>query len=178
MIKIEKPRNGSVYLMKKIFFLFFTLNILVNSYVQKVNSNEFKKEIDYSSNILDGMELINKGEFTEGVKKCEEAIKIRPEEKLGYMCKGIGLGFSGNKFTKREALKSLTKAIEIDPEFYEAYFWRGVLQFSMKRRHMDKTDRIACSDMRKAYLNDVSYAIDFVSKNKTLLAKDKCTGFK
>ena len=43
---------------------------------------------------------------------------------------------------------------------------------------MDKTDRIACSDMRKAYLNDVSYAIDFVNKNKTLLAKDKCTGFK
>ena len=164
--------------MKKIFFLFFTLNILVNSYVQKVNSNEFKKEIDYSSNILDGMELINKGEFTEGVKKCEEAIKIRPEEKLGYLCKGLGLGFSGNKFTEREALKSFTKAIEIDPEFYEAYFFRGVLQFSMKRRHMDKTDRIACSDMKKAYNNDVSYAIDFVNKNKTLLKKDKCSGFK
>ena len=177
MIKIKKPSDGSVCLMKKIFFLFFTLNILVNSYVQKVNSNEFKKEIDFSSNILDGMELINKGEFTEGVKKCEEAIKIRPEEKLGYMCKGIGLGFSGNKFTKREALKSLTKAIEIDPEFYEAYFWRGALQFTMKRRHMDKTDRIACSDMKKAHNNDVSYAIDFVNKNKTLLKKDKCSGF-
>ena len=99
--------------MKKIFFLFFTLSILVNGYVQKVNSNEFKKEIDYSSNILDGMELINKGEFTEGVKKCEEAIKIRPEEKLGYLCKGIGLGFSGKRNTKREAIKSFTKAITI-----------------------------------------------------------------
>ena len=150
----------------------------MNSNVQKVNSNEFKKEIDFSSNFLDGMELINNGQFTEGVKKCEEAIKIRPEEKLGYLCKGIGLGFSGKRNTKREAIKSFTKAITIDPKFYEAYFWRGALQFSMKRRHMDKTDRIACSDMRKAYLNDVSYAIDFVNKNKTLLAKDKCTGFK
>jgi len=73
---------------------------------------------------------------------------------------------------------TFTKAITIDPKFYEAYFWRGALQFSMKRRHMDKTDRIACSDMRKAYLNDVSYAIDFVNKNKTLLTKNKCTGFK
>ena len=164
--------------MKKIIFLFFTLNILINTYVQKVNSNELKKEIDYSSNILDGMELINKGKFTEGVKKCEEAIKILPEEKLGYLCKGIGLGFSDKKYIKREALKSLTKAIEIDPEFYEAYFWRGALQFSMKRRHNDKTDIIACSDMRKAYFNDVSYAIDFVNKNKTLLKKDKCSGFK
>ena len=170
--------------MKKIFFLFFTLSILVNGYVQKVNSNEFKKEMDYSANLLDGMELINKGEYTEGVKKCEEAIKIRPEEKLGYLCKGLGLGFSGNKFTEREALKSFTKAIEIDPEFYEAYFFRGMFhfrgmfQFSMEKRHMDKTDRIACSDMKKAYKNDVSYAIDFVNKNKTLLKKDKCSGFK
>ena len=164
--------------MKKFFFLFFTLNILVNSYVQKVNSNEFKKEIDYSSTILDGMELINQGKFTKGVKKCEKAIKILPDEKLGYLCKGIGLGFSEKKFTKKEALKSLTKAIEIDPEFYEAYFWRGALQFSMKRRHMDKTDRIACNDMRKAYINRVSNAIDFVNKNKTLLKKDKCSGFK
>ena len=98
--------------MKKIFFLFFTLSILVNGYVQKVNSNEFKKEMDYSANLLDGMELINKGEFTEGVKKCEEAIKIRPEEKLGYLCKGLGLGFSGNKFTERGALKVLQKQLK------------------------------------------------------------------
>ena len=170
--------------MKKIFFLFFTLSILVNGYVQKVNSNEFKKEMDYSANLLDGMELINKGEYTEGVKKCEEAIKIRPEEKLGYLCKGLGLGFSGNKFTEREALKSFTKAIEIDPEFYEAYFFRGMFhfrgmfQFSMEKRDMDKTDRIACSDMKKAYNNDVSYAIDFVNNNKTLLKNYKCSGFK
>ena len=179
MISIKsKSKVDQILLMKKILFLFFTLNILVNSYVQKVKSNEFKKEIGFSSNFLNGMELINKGQFTEGVKKCEEAIKILPEEKLGYLCKGIGLGFSGKSNTKREAIKSFTKAIKIDPKFYEAYFWRGALQFSMKRRHMDKTDRIACSDMRKAYLNDVSYAIDFVNKNKTLLTKNKCAGFK
>ena len=160
--------------MKKKFFLFFAINILVNSYIQKVYSNE----LNYMATYLNGMELLNKGKFTEGVKKCEEAIKILPEEKSGYLCRGIGLGFSGKRNTKREALESFNKAIEIDPKYYEAYFWRGALQFSMKRRHMDKTDRIACSDMRKAYLNGVSYAIDFVNKNRTLLRKDKCLGFK
>ena len=164
--------------MKKKFFLFFAINILLNIHIQKVYSNEFKNESNYRAIYLDGIQLLNEGKFSQGVKKCEEAIKILPEEKSGYLCKGIGLGFSGKRNTKREALKSFTKAIEIDPEFYEAYFWRGALQFSMKRRHMDKTDRIACSDIRKAYLNDVSYAIDFVNKNKTLLRKDKCTGFK
>ena len=164
--------------MMKKFFLFFALNILLNSYIQKVYSNEFKNELNYMATYLNGMELLNKGKFTEGVKKCEEAIKILPEEKSGYLCRGIGLGFSGKRNTKREALESFNKAIEIDPKFYEAYFWRGALQFSMKRRHMDKTDSIACSDMRKAYLNDVSYAIDFVNKNRTLLRKDKCSGFK
>ena len=79
---------------------------------------------------------------------------------------------------QKKGIKDITKAIKIDPEYWEAYFWRGALQFSMKRRHNDKTDIIACSDMRKAYLNDVSYAIDFVNMNKTLLKKDKCSGFK
>ena len=165
-----------ICLMQKKFFLFFAISILLNIHIQKVYSN--KNESNYRAIYLDGIQLLNEGKFSQGVKKCEEAIKILPEEKSGYLCKGIGLGFSGKRNTKREALKSFTKAIEIDPEFYEAYFWRGALQFSMKRRHMDKTDRIACSDIRKAYLNDVSYAIDFVNKNKTLLRKDKCTGFK
>ena len=76
-----------------------------------------------------------------------------------------------------EALKNLTTAIEIDPEFYDAYFLRGVLQFTMRRNSMSKIDRSACSDIKKAFLNDYQYAIDYVNENKAFLRKDKCSGF-
>ena len=78
---------------------------------------------------------------------------------------------------KREALKSFIKAIEIDPEFYEAYYWRGALQFSMRRNNMSKIDRTACIDIKKAYLNGFAYAIDYVNESKAFLRRDKCTGF-
>ena len=163
--------------MKKLFFIFFSLNFFLSSNMQKVYSEELN-EIIYMSTYLEGINLLSEGKFSEAEKKCEEAIELLPLAKNAYLCKGIALGLSSRKNTKREAIDNITKAIEIDPEFYEAYYWRGAIQFSMKRRHMDKTDKMACSDMRKAYLNKVSYAIDFVNKNKTRLVKDKCSGFK
>ena len=162
--------------MKKIFFILITSNLLFASNIGIAYANEFN--VSYFLKNREAMKLINEGNISEGEKKCDKMIAIYPEGKWGYFCKGSATLLSGLDNRKEEALKNFTKAIEIDPEFYEAYFWRGALQFSMKRRHMDKTDRIACSDMRKAYLNDVSYAIDFVNKNRTLLRKDKCSGFK
>ena len=54
---------------------------------------------------------------------CEELFEILPEFEFGYLCKGVALGFtSKNKRKSREALKNFTKAIEINPEYYEAYF--------------------------------------------------------
>ena len=47
--------------------------------------------------------------------------EIFPERKLGYLCKGLALGFAGKR-SKREAVKNFTIAIEKDSEFYEAYF--------------------------------------------------------
>ena len=102
--------------------------------------------------------------------------KIIARKKMGYLCKGIAKGFA-NKPKKREALKSFTKAIEIDPEFYEAYYWRGALQFSMRRNNLSKIDRTACSDIKKAYFNGFAYAIDYVNDSKAFLRRDKCTGF-
>ena len=131
---------------------------------------------DYFLKFTEANILINKGDFSKAEKICDEIIEISPEKKWGYFCKASSLIISG-KQKKREALKNLTKAIEIDPEFYDAYFMRGVLQFSMKRNSMSKIDRTACSDIKKAFLNDYQYAIDYVNKNKTFLRRDKCTGF-
>ena len=59
---------------------------------------------------------------------------------------------SKNKRKSREALTNLTKAIEINPEYYEAYFFRGLLQFQMRRERNSKIDRTACSDIKKGLL--------------------------
>ena len=131
---------------------------------------------DYSLKFYQAQSLLIKGDFSKAEKICDEMIEISPEKKGGYFCKASSLIISG-KQKKREALKNLTKAIEIDPEFYDAYFMRGFLQFSMIRKSMSKIDRTACSDIKKAFLNANQYAIDYVNKNKTFLKKDNCTGF-
>ena len=131
---------------------------------------------DYFLKFNQAQSLLIKGDFSKAEKICDEMIEISPEKKWGYLCKASSLIIS-RKQKKREALKSFTKVIEIDPEFYEAYYWRGVLQFSMRRNHYSKLDRTACSDIKKAYLNGFVYAIDYVNENKAFLRRDKCTGF-
>ena len=160
--------------MNKICSLFLTSNLLFVFNIQIAHSSE--PDSNYFLKNTEAMNLINLGNYSKAEKICDEMIEISPETKWGYLCKGSSLIIS-RKQKKREALKNLTKAIEIDPEFYEAYFLRGVLQFSMKRKNMSKVDRTACSDIKKAYLNDYQYAIDYVYKNKSFLRRDKCVGF-
>lgn len=160
--------------MKKISSILITGSLLFASNIGIAYSNEFN--FSYFLKNKEAMKLINEGNISEGEKKCDEMIEIYPEGKWGYFCKGSALIFSGNR-KKKVALKNFTKAIKIDPDYYEAYFLRGILQFSMKRKSMSKTDRTACSDIKKAYLNDYQFAIDYVNKNKAFLRRDKCTGF-
>ena len=108
-------------------------------------------------------------------KICDELIEISPDNPNSYICKGIALGYSSRKIRKsREALKNFTKAIEIEPENYEAYFLRGVLQFRMRRKHNSKLDRTACNDIKKAYLNNHPPALEYVKENKYFFIKDRC----
>ena len=131
---------------------------------------------DYFLKFKKANSFLNKGDFSKSEKLCDEMIEISPEKKWGYFCKASSLIISGTE-KKRVALENLTKAIEIDPEFYDAYIMRGILQFSMRRSSMSKIDRTACSDIKKAFLNKNQYAIDYVNKNKAFLRRDKCVGF-
>ena len=159
--------------MKKILFIFLSLNLLFPN-VQKAYSDELSGE--YLDKYNEAIDSINNEKHFQAEIQCDEAIKLSPEEKMGYLCKGIATGFS-SKPKKKEALKSFTKAIEIDPEFYEAYYWRGALQFSMRRNNMSKIDRTACCDIKKAFLNGFVYAIDSVNDSTAFLRRDNCTGF-
>tara|TARA_A100001011_G_scaffold177732_1_gene186485 strand:+ start:438 stop:923 length:486 start_codon:yes stop_codon:yes gene_type:complete len=161
--------------LKNFFLILTTSNLLLACNTPLAYSNE--SDLNYFLKNREAIKLINEGNISEGEKKCDEMIEINPEGKWGYLCKGSSLFFSGLDNLKEEALKNFTKAIEIDPEYYEAYFLRGILQFSMPRKNMSKIDRNACKDIKKAYFNDYQYAINYVKNNKKFLKKDKCFGF-
>ena len=156
-------------------FILIASNLLLACNTPLAYSNE--SDLNYFLKNREAIKLINEGKISEGEKKCDEMIEIYPEGKWGYLCKGSSLFFSGNSSRNKEALKNFTKAIEIDPEYYEAYFLRGILQFSMARKSMSKIDRNACKDIKKAYSNGYQFAIDYVKNNKKFLKKDKCFGF-
>ena len=122
--------------------------------------------------------MYREGKFSEMKNICEELIEISQDNPMGYVCKGFALGFVPKSERKsREALKNFTKAIELDPEYYEAYFLRGFLQFSMRRREFSKLQMNGCSDIKKAYLNKFPDALEYVKRQRSFLIKNKCSGF-
>ena len=113
-------------------------------------------------------------EFSVALEKCNEAVEMIPEKKEGYFCKGLMLGFYHKYGREKQGLKEFTKAIKIDPEYLEAYYFRGILGFSMERRHGSSIDARACKDIKKAYKNNFPEAIEYVNRNKAFLKEDKC----
>ena len=139
-----------------------------------VNANNFNS--DYILKFKQAQELIAKGKFSEGEKICNELIETAPEIQYAYVCKGIALGFTSESKKKTKALRNFTKAIKIDPEYNEAYFFRGLLQFTMRRREGSGTARSACKDMSRAYFNKYPPALEYVKKNKSFV-KGQCYQF-
>ena len=158
--------------MRKRFLIPLLAVLALPSYINADATNDYFLKLNQS------VKLFSEGKFSEMKKICEELIEISPEVPNGYVCKGIALGFtSKNKRKSREALKSFTKAIEINPEYYAAYFYRGALKFRMRRRENSKLNITACSDVKKAYSNNYGPAIDYVKRNKSGLRESECTGF-
>ena len=131
---------------------------------------------DYILKVEQSTKLFSDGKFSEMTKICEELIEISPELDFGYVCKGIALGFNRENQKKREALRNFTKAIKINPENYDAYFFRGALKFTMRRRRDLGFNRTACKDMEKAYLNKNPFALQYVKEKKSFL-RGECVGF-
>ncbi len=152
--------------------------IALSNNVNSEETSDLERLTIYNIKFSRATNLLREGKFSEMKNICEDLIEISPDNPKGYVCKGIALGFtSKNKRKSREALRNFTKAIEIDPKNYEAYFFRGVLQFRMRRTSNSELDRTACNDMKKAYLNYHPLALEYVKENKSFLRKDRCSGF-
>ena len=133
---------------------------------------------DYMLKRTESQKLYREGKFSEMKNICKKLIEISPDNPMGYVCKGVALGIVPKSERKsREALKNFTKAIELDPEYYEAYFLRGFLQFSMRRGEFSKLQMNGCSDIKKAYLNKYPNALEYVKRQRSFLIRNKCSGF-
>ena len=164
------------------------LPIAVNANEGKDKFLEYKKLIDKGYEILDDLVLRDEKnptyeqymeEFSLALEKCNEAIAMIPENKEGYLCRGLMVGFykKGSAIPRyqKKGLKDLTKAIKIDPEYLEAYFLRGDLGFTMRRLSGSSIDVGACRDIKKAYRNNFPEAIEYVNQYKTFLKEDNCS---
>ena len=167
--------------MKKLLFIFLAAIALPNTANANENIDkllEYKKLIDEGYEILDDLVLRDQKnptyeeymeEFPLALEKCNEAIAMIPENKEGYLCRGLMVGFykkgSAKPRYQRKGLKDFTKAIKIDPEYLEAYYFRGILGFSMSRLSGSSIDGRACKDIKKAYKNNFKPAIDYLKDN-------------
>ena len=127
---------------------------------------------DYILKVEQSTKLFSEVKFSEMTKICDELLKISPEFDFGYVCKGVALGFNSENQKKREALRNFTKAIKINPENYDAYFFRGALKFTMRRRRDLGFNRSACDDMEKAYLNKNPFSLEYVKEKKPFLRRN------
>ena len=166
------------------------LPIAVNANEDKDKFLEYKKLIDEGYEILDDLVLRDQKnptyeeymeEFPLALEKCNEAIAMIPENKEGYLCRGLMIGFykkgPATQRYKKKALKDFSKVIKIDPEYLEAYYLRGVLGFSTNRLSGSSIDGRACKDIKKAFENNFEPAIEYVKENREFLKEDKCRGF-
>jgi len=120
-------------------------------------------------------------EFSSALKKCNQAIEIIPENKEGYLYRGLMIGFYKKRSSiqryKKKALKDFSKAIKIDSQYLEANYFRGIFGFSTERLSGSTIDGRAYKDIKKAFENNFEPAIEYVKENREFLKEDKCRGF-
>ena len=182
------------FLMRKLLIPFLAALAFpntVNAEISNNNFSRFEKNLEAGFSLIDEVfELRSKGIYSteneiktkEAEKKCEEAIEIMPNNKEGYLCRGIVVGLQkiymfggGSTLSKqKKGIRDFTKAIKIDPEYWEAYFWRGALGFSMERLSGSSIDGRACKDIKKAYKNKFEPAINYVKEDLEFFKNDNC----
>jgi tetratricopeptide (TPR) repeat protein len=79
--------------------------------------------------------------------RLEEIAGIAPEHYLGYVCRGVALGLRGKL---KEGLAEIEKAIPIEPDQIDAYFWKGMLCAYYYRGSSAGKDNMAMEAIEKA----------------------------
>ncbi|MCK5278955.1 MAG: tetratricopeptide repeat protein [Cyclobacteriaceae bacterium] len=103
-----------------------------------------------------GQEMYRKEEYNSAAFYGEKVLERDPNNAMAYYLKGRANHKQG--FT-RDAMHNYNSAINLSPDFGEAYLHRGALKLYLKR------NGAACADLRKAVDLKVEGAEDALRKN-------------
>ena len=121
-------------------------------------------------------QLVDKGwdewdqeNYKETIKLCSDAIDIKPTNPEGYFCRGIALSNMGKS---RTAYKDFTKAIELDPDNLDYYYWRGSTIMTTVRQANSRMHKIGCSDLKNAFVKKHRFTKEYVEKAKGFISQE------
>ena len=122
---------------------------------------DFNKVVDLDENnehalLSIGQEMYRQENFESAAYFSEKVIQKDRTNAMAHYLMGRAKHRQGKL---RDALGSYNKAINISPEFGEAYLYRGAVKLFMKQK------AAACQDLRKAASLDAEGADEAVRKN-------------
>ena len=71
-----------------------------------------------------------------------------------------------------ESESYIRKAIELDPDNLDYYFWRGSTIMTTVRQANSRMHKIGCSDLKKAFIKKHSYTKEYVEEAKGFLSQE------
>ena len=113
------------------------------NYLNKENIQ--RSESDVYSNLYKNFE--NKDFLKQQIKILNEDLARQPDS-FNYVTRG-GLYFLLKKY--QSALSDMNKALKLEPDNMDAYFYRGLTRLSMKSNVGSHNDKKGCNDIKIAY---------------------------
>ena len=98
------------------------------------------------------------------LENADELIKIQPTNEYGFYYKGIAYK---RKNELKNSIENLNKAIELNNEFCEAYYLRGLIKAKLydkiksEHENKEKLSDLNNKDLYKEASKDIQKAIDF-----------------
>lgn len=146
---------------------------LANIYRKQENDEMFNKTMDKAAvEFPDNADviiaqlnyLIAKGKTAEATDKIDKAISLQPTNEMLYFVKAKTLDDMGNR---EEAIKTYEKAIEIKPNFADAYYNLGAIYFLQGNPIIEKMNKLTTSPADTKIYNEL------VEERKELYRKAK-----
>ena len=133
----------------------------------KIEINQ-RAESDIFSNFLKNLE--NEDFLKQEIRILSEDLAKEPDS-FNYVTRG-GLYLLLKKY--QSGLNDMNKALKLEPDNMDAYFYRGVIRLNMRADAGSLKVKKGCKDVKTAYKAGQQDAIYWVKDNQELLKRKKC----
>ena len=133
----------------------------------KIEINQ-RAESDIFSNFLKNLE--NEDFLKQEIRILSEDLAKEPDS-YNYVTRGV-LYLLLKKY--QSGLNDMNKALKLEPDNMDAYFYRGVIRLNMRADAGSLKVKKGCKDIKTAYKAGQQDAIYWVKDNQELLKRKKC----